>query len=146
MINSYFWHQCIRSKVASPAYFATYSLLRLRKGGKIARYICILLTFATSGLLHLAEEYGAGVPLHQSGSMRFYCFQALGILLEDAVQAISRSSIDYKQSPWTKAVGYIWLVVWMSWTTPAWFYPKLMNNTGSEKDQVLPFSLLAWLL
>ena len=140
--DSKFWHQSIRQKISSPAYYTTYSLLGLRKGGICARYACIFLTFGISGLLHIIEEYGGGVPLNQSGSMRFYCAQALGILLEDTVQAIFLSWAGHQHWRWTRAIGYVWVVLWIGWQSPAWFYPKLQNNTGSERDQILPFSVL----
>ena len=144
--NSSFWHQSYRQKIGSPAYYTTYSLLGLQKGGLVARYTLILLSFTVSGLVHVAEEYGAGVPLHQSNSMRFFCMQTLGIMSEDGVQALFHwSNADRKRS-WTRAVGYIWVILWISWSSPAWYYPKLRLNNGSQRDQILPFTLLGKLL
>jgi hypothetical protein len=145
MVNRKFWHQAIRQKISSPAYYTTYSLLGLRKGGITGRYTYILLVFTVSGLFHLAaEEYPYGIRWQQSGTLRFYSIQALGILLEDTVQAISRRLFSYRPSRWTRAVGYIWVVLWILWTSPAYFYPLLQDVT--EKKPILPFSVVGPLL
>ncbi|KAL7787168.1 membrane bound O-acyl transferase family domain-containing protein [Trichoderma ceciliae] len=140
-----FWHQAIRQKISSPAYYTTYSLLGLRKGGIAGRYIFILLTFTVSGLFHLyGEEYPDGIRWNQSGTMRFYCIQAAGILFEDAVQGISKRLLKLKFSRWTRAIGYIWVFLWFFWTSPAYFYPLQQNVT--EKKPILPFSVIGPLI
>ncbi|KAI1636382.1 membrane bound O-acyl transferase family-domain-containing protein [Biscogniauxia mediterranea] len=139
-----FWHQALRRKVGRPASYITYSWLGCRRGSLAGRYICVLLTFAVSGLFHLAEEYTAGVPLHRSGAMRFYCTQTLGLLLEDATQAVLPYLVGDDSKSRTrqaKVLGYLWIALWMTWTSPAWIYPKQLCNRGTSKDQVLPFSL-----
>ena len=141
LCDSHFWHQTIRQKCGSPAYYITYSLLRLRKGGIVGRYTFIFFAFTFSGLVHALEESCAGVPWHQSGSMRFYCMQALGILFEDAVQAVFNALTDKRHRGWTRVAGYVWVVLWMTWSSAAWFYPKLQNSIGEERVQMLPFSL-----
>lgn len=105
--NSTFWHQSIRQKISTPAYYTTYSLLGLRKGGLFARYAYILLTFSISGLVHIIEEYGGGVPLCQSGSMHFYCTQALGILFEDTIQQMFLYLAGHRHCRWTRAIAYV---------------------------------------
>lgn len=117
-------------------------MLGLKRGGIVARYVNVFLTFAVSGLLHVAEEYGTGVTLAQSGSMRFFCTQALGLMFEDAVTALVHACFGRKKRRWTRVVGYVWFVCWMAWTSPSWLYPKLRNNQGGEKDRMLPFSIM----
>ena len=141
-----FWHQTLRQRISSPSYLITYSWLRLRQGGIVARYVNIFLTFMVSGLLHVAEEYGTGVTLQQSGSMRFFCTQVLGVMFEDTIQAVFHSLAGQRYRRWTKVVGYVWFALWMVWSSPAWLYPKLQNNQGGERDKFLPFSLLGPLL
>jgi hypothetical protein len=139
-----FWHQAVRQKISAPAYYATYSLLGLRKGGMAARYTNILLTFIVSGFLHrVAEEYADAVPWSQSGTMRFYCIQAFGILLEDAFQGIFHALTTHQHSRWTRAVGYIWVTFWIVWVSPALFYPRLEL---SKKEIILPFSVVGPLM
>ncbi|CAI6342065.1 unnamed protein product [Periconia digitata] len=139
-----FWHQTFRQRIGSPAYFLTYNIFRLRRGGLTGRYLNLFLSWIISGALHVAEEYGAGVDLGQSGSMRFFCTQAAGIVLEDAVGAVFRRFTVPRQRRWTKFVGYVWFACWMIWSSPAWLYPKLRNNKGGASDQFLPFSILGF--
>lgn len=96
----------------------------------------------------MAVDMALGMSFFESGSICFFCTQALGIILEDSVQAVYKSCT--KNSPgsnsklphrWTRIVGYIWLVVFMSWSTPVWSYPAIRRN----QDPVLPFSLFGLL-
>ena len=149
MIHSNFWQQTIRTKLSSPAHYTTYSLLRLRKGTLLARYTFTFFAFAISGFIHAMEDHGEGIVWQRSGSMRFFCTQAVGIMLEDTVQATYHAAVRrwggadaHFQRLWTRVIGYSWVVIWMVWTSPAWFYPKLQIVTGSESDAILPFSFL----
>lgn len=116
-------------------------MLGLRKGGVLGRYTYILLTFTVSGLFHLiAEEYPDGIKWQQSGTVLFYSMQALGIMLEDTVQEIFRRGFGYTSSRWARAFGYVWVVLWTLWTSPAYFYPMMLVIT--EKKSILPFSVV----
>ncbi|PTB66754.1 hypothetical protein BBK36DRAFT_3899 [Trichoderma citrinoviride] len=138
------WGPFVR-KSAVPPIYTTYSLLGLKKGGIAGRYMFILLTFTVSGLFHLfGEEYPGGIRWDQSGTLRFYSIQALGFMIEDAVQAIWSRGFKGQYSRWTTAVGYVWVLFWIFWTSPAYFYPLQLNVT--EKKPVLPFSVVGPLL
>lgn len=100
-----FWHQTLRQRISSPSHFLTYSVFGLRKGSLVARYMNIWLTFVVSGLMHVAEEFGTGVALQQSGSMQFFCTEACGIMFEDAFQAIFHYAAGKRQRRGTKALG-----------------------------------------
>ncbi|KAL7803494.1 membrane bound O-acyl transferase family domain-containing protein [Trichoderma aethiopicum] len=140
-----FWHQAIRQKISSPAYYTTYSLLGFRKGGIVGRYLFILLTFTVSGLFHLfGEEYPDGIRWDQSGTLRFYSIQALGFMLEDAIQAVWSRVFHCRYNRWTRATGYVWVLFWVFWTSPAYFYP--LQLTVTEKKAILPFSVVGPLL
>lgn len=64
----------------------------------------------------------------EGGVMKFFCMQALGIWLEEKIQTVYRltSSIKTDESPkiWARIVGYLWLLVFLVWTTPGWSYPN----------------------
>ena len=63
-------------------------------------------------------------------------------MLEDATQAIYRSFREEKAgvSPWAaRALGYLWVVAWLVWTTPIWAYPSMQRDKG---ERILPFSLI----
>src|SRR5437762_13091049 len=84
------WHQLLRKFLAGPSEMITHQILRMPNGSLIARYTKIIFTFFQSGLLHAIIDYSAGMNWDDSGSLRFFCMQALGIMLEDVVQAIYR--------------------------------------------------------
>ena len=70
--------------------------------------------------------------------------QAIGIMMEDAVQAIYRWYHGQKRttaSPrgWKRAFGFVWLLLWLIWTTPVWTYPVAQRSSG---EGILPVSLL----
>ena len=74
--------------------------------------------------------------------------QALGIVTEDAVQGafrtVNRSSRSSgRPKGWQRAVGGVWLVFWLFWTTPGWNYPIARQNSGRG---ILPFTLLGWIV
>lgn len=139
------YHQLIRRGCSGVAYFATYSFLHLKKGGLIGRYLFILLTFAASGFFHLFADITQGITWRESGALQFFCIQTLGIMIEDAVQAVYRSLRGDKAGQSHIAVtvlGYIWVVAWLVWSTPRWTYPVMQRYGG---EPVLPFSLISLL-
>ena len=94
--------------------------------------------------------HGGGSPssdlsFHNSQCVRFFITQALGIMLEDGVQEVAtRLGILGKEKTkwWMKAVGWVWLMVFLGWSTPALMYPAARLNTGKGKDVLLPFSVI----
>lgn len=141
----YFYHQLLRRGCGSIAHAITYTLLRLRRGGFIGRYLFILLTFAISGVFHTFSDISQGIGFKESGAMIFFCIQALGIVVEDGVKAMVRSPKEGEQRGnvlfgWRKVTGYLWVLLWLSWTTPKWTYPMMQRDSGGP---ILPFSLVA---
>lgn len=119
----------------------------------MSRYAKILATFFISGMLHLFSDFAVGIPLAESGAIRFFCTQALGILIDDSVQALYHHFVpkktDTKSAGWDKAaqaIGYIWLILFLSWSTPVWAFPAIRRNQGTAEDRILPFSILQSLL
>ncbi|RHZ57414.1 wax synthase family protein [Aspergillus thermomutatus] len=139
-----FWHQTLRQKSGSPAYYITYSVLGLSKRTTIARYLHLLLTFITSAVIHLlAEEYPWGIDWDRSGTMRFFVTQAFGILLEDLVQTAFAlgGSHEPRSRWWSKAVGWVWVALFTFWSSPSHFYPRL-QVLDSSNGGVPPISVL----
>lgn len=109
-----------------------------------------MIVFAISGLQHALIDMAEGYSWQLSGSVQFFLTQAVGIMVEDAIQAIySRQlSAGYgKQVPsvlvrWARFIGYIWVAVFLVWSTPMWIYPALRVNKGEEKDILLPYSFI----
>ena len=93
--------------------------------------------------------------------MKFFLMQAMGIAMEDTVgwcweQLLGNRKVEEKSESgrkkmydrrvngWVrKGAGYLWVLLWLVWTTPGWVYPSLEMNRGEEKDMVVPFSIIA---
>ena len=79
-----------------------------------------------------------GIPRAEAGSLMFFLLQPLGIMLEDGMQAFTRhvpnsSFLGRVQ----RMVGYVWVVVFLAWSTPTWFYPQ--QRLGIDPANLLPF-------
>ena len=137
----------LRQPFSNLAGFLVHDTLRLTKHPMLARYAKILATFLISGLMHLLADLAVGMSFSDTGSVRFFCTQALGIVIEDGVQAVSRSMRGVGGAGWReRSLGYVWVVAFLAWSTPAWLYPAIRLNQGGAKDGILPFSVLRLLL
>lgn len=144
-----FWHQHLRKYFTSIADLIVYKALRLPKGKLFTRYLHLSLVFLVSGLLHTYIEFTEGLPARQSGQIQFFATQVVGIMLEDIVQAVYRAMRGVKwgtpPTPVTRAVGYVWLAVFLWWSTPVGFYP-MQRISRCDNNEILPFSLFASIL
>lgn len=92
-----------------------------------------------SAIIHLlAEEYPWGINWDRSGTMRFFITQTFGIFLEDISQAVLG---PHESQWWTKAVGWIWVSLFVFWSSPSHFYPRL-QVLDSSNGGVPPVSVL----
>ena len=140
-----FYHQLVRRGCGSIAHAITYHALGLSRGRFLGRYLFIFLTFAVSGAFHTFSDISQGVPLQESGAMSFFCIQAVGIMVEDGVQAIFLTSTpklwgQKRAYLLRRLIGYLWVLTWLIWTTPAWTYPLMRQDQGGR---LLPVSVLA---
>merc|ERR1712093_695282 len=76
------------------------------------------------------------VTFFMSGPLKFFYFQAAGVVVEDFVQLIYRliTGRDLKDPPrlWTRMLGYVWVGFFLLfWTTPGWCYPAAVMNLGT---------------
>ncbi|KAK4151731.1 membrane bound O-acyl transferase family-domain-containing protein [Chaetomidium leptoderma] len=140
-----FYHQLIRQGCSSVAHYITYSVLRFRKerSSLAARYVFTTLVFTVSGVFHALSDVSQGIPLRESGAMYFFGTQALGIMLEDAFQAIASRAGSSKQNVQGKlegilgrVCGHLWLLVWLAWTSPVWIYMSMQRDKG---EPIIPF-------
>lgn len=139
-----------RQTFSSPAKFLVDRVLHLTNHRLVARYAKIFATFFLSGLLHLVVDLALGMSLSESGAVRFFCMQAVEIMLEDGVQAMYRrmrgTESALPPSGWARTLGYVWVVAFLSWSTPMYAYPAIRRNHGDAKDRILPFSVLRLML
>ena len=139
-----------RQTFGGPARSLVQDVLHLPQDSLSARYSKILVTFYISGLLHLSTDVAIGIGWGESGAIRFFCMQAVGILIEDSVQALYRRIDPETQRPLprqmlVRMIGFVWLGCFLAWTTPVWAYPAMRRNQGEPKDMVLPFSVIGML-
>lgn len=97
--------------------------------------------------MHALNELPQGIPWEHSGAIRFFCTQAVGIVLEDAIQAAYRQALSRRKGgPSTRRsftiMGYLWVAMFLIWSTLVWIYPGMSQNTGQAKDRVVPLSLI----
>lgn len=148
--SSSFWHQFLRHMFATPAAFIAHSVLRLPPRGLVQRYLKICIVFAISGLFHAGIDMLV-LSVADSGSVRFFCTQALGIMVEDGVQEVWRrlaGDSSGQTTLWKRVVGFLWLCAFMAWSTPVWVYPYVVKQGMSAPgaDPNLPLSLAARVL
>ena len=139
-----YWHQKLRAMVEGISRFVTHSVLQIPQSTILARYSNIFIAFFLSGLIHVASDHGQTIPIHESGAIQFFVTQALGIMIEDGFQAVYYS-LTGKRRP-SKApvlhrvVGYLWLVLFLTWSTPVWTYP-LIRTVRKGVDVLFPFTI-----
>jgi hypothetical protein len=137
----------MRYKLESISDFITKDLLRMQKGTLAARYGGIFMVFFTSGLCHVMMDVWSQIPLRECRAMDFFYAQAFGIMLEDGVQALYRKARGVKRTDaepkfWIKAIGFMWTMVFVVWSTPMWIYPGMRNAKNGPRSQLLPFSVV----
>ena len=140
-----------RQTFGGPAQYLVHHVSQMPQGSRSTRYAKIFATFFISGVLHWSADLAMGMALSESGSVRFFCIQALGIFLEDVFQAIYHhvfptrtATVSSKPGKVAKVFGYLWVGIFLSWSTPIWAYPAMRRNLGQVEDQVLPFSIVKY--
>ena len=147
-IFSRVWHQNNREKTSVPTRYIVRDVLNLPQKSYLGHQLCFFLVFLLSGFLHATIDLSAGIPWHESGAIRFFCTQALGIWIEEVARALC-VGLYYGVQPlprWTLLVGYIWVVLFLSWSWPAYMYPMLYRTREGSADSFLPFSVVGMLL
>ena len=139
-----YWHQNVRAMVEGISRFVTHSILQIPQSTILARYSNIFIAFFLSSLIHVASDHGHTIPIRESGAIQFFMTQALGIMIENGFQAVYYS-LTGKRRP-SKApllhrvVGYIWLVLFFTWSIPVWLYP-VIRTTREGVDVLVPFTI-----
>ncbi|RDL36191.1 uncharacterized protein BP5553_06803 [Venustampulla echinocandica] len=141
-----FWHQNLRRMMGEPALFLSRSILHLPEGGILERYTKIMATFYISGVVHAIADLAGGLPWSKQLTVKFFVTQALGIIIEDTVEAVYRAICGKKRTPgppafWIRIVGYVWLAGFLVWSTPMWVYPGA-SRTSEGTRSILPYSVI----
>ena len=142
------WHQIFRQTVASNGNFMA-SRLGVPSSSACARYIRLAFAFAVSGFVHLGMDLAFGVPLAHSGAVYFFGLQAVGIVAENIFQHVFRDMISKMSPGWRRALGYMWAIAFLLWTTPVWLNPlvhQLHRDGVRAFSPFLCFGSGSWLL
>lgn len=153
LLQRNFWHQQLRDLLSDPATIVTHDILCLPATGIVQRYTKIIICFFLSGVAHFFVDLATGLSYAESGAVRFFTTQALGIIIEDAVQEIWKrisgggKSADGESARWERVVGFLWLWAFMAWSVPAWMYAPILSRTTGEQGPLMgPLSISRWLL
>lgn len=135
-----FWHQLFRWPMQGISAFLCRDILRLPRPSLVERYLNITLVFCISSCLHLAIDGRAGIMLPQTGSLRCFLIQPVGIILEDGVQALYRRlhGGNAPQSKWTRMVGYIWVWTFLSLVAPMYNFPLFRYQDPARNGVPIP--------
>ncbi|TWU75761.1 hypothetical protein ED733_002362 [Metarhizium rileyi] len=142
-----FWHQSLRWPFTSVSSYLTRRVLRLPRPSLAERYLNIGLVFTLSGLLHVLMDSLQGVPPSQSGAMIFFPLFTLGFIIEDSIQAAWKRFHVTDETcrprlllPWQRVLGFIWVVTWISLTSPYYLAPS--QRLPREDLRIVPFSIV----
>ncbi|ETS78135.1 hypothetical protein PFICI_10197 [Pestalotiopsis fici W106-1] len=105
-----------------------------------SRYLRLWAAFAISGLVHHSSDLAMGVASSDAGALKFFLLQPIGIMLEDGIQALARHGSIPKFI--RLMVGYFWVLLFLSWSTPTWFYPQ--QRLGIRSEDLLPIHVCTY--
>jgi hypothetical protein len=113
------WHQMLRNSLI-PWGKAAYRFLGLEKGSAAATAVMLVIGFGTSAAGHALAIWTVD---HKSGggAAAFFLMQGVGIGMELVVCWIYgriRGEVGEKEKRWGKVIGFVWVMIWVTWTTP----------------------------
>ncbi|PVH99772.1 hypothetical protein DM02DRAFT_710414 [Periconia macrospinosa] len=138
-----FWHQTKSRKFSSIAHYVTHVVAGLPRGTIIGRYTRILVAFTSSGVMHLIDDLASEVSIHESGAMRFFLVQALGVIVDDCIVRIYNLVVRKRMrisETVAKTVGFVWVAFWLTWSVPAYMYPMLWRANLGLNGSTVSFS------
>jgi hypothetical protein len=136
------WHQILRTPLTSNATFLA-SLLGLPPKSTGAHWLRVIIAFTGSGIIHSLCDIGFGVPLDKTGGLHFYTLQIFGFVVESVVSTVYKKlrkefGIGFGRNV-ERAIGYIWVVGFMAWSTPVWINPILVSLAGDGTRVMSPW-------
>ena len=144
--KSGFWHRFNRRSFSEPAKSITEKILVHPRYSLSYDVAYLVLAFWFSGVMHLGIDLSMGIPFHESGAVRFFTIQALGITGEQVIMKALRSFLrsTHQRVPlvWQQRIGYCWVLASLSWLAPVYIYPTLLRTKRGEEESILPISVL----
>ncbi|KAJ5642057.1 hypothetical protein N7490_006057 [Penicillium lividum] len=139
-----FWHQSLRQPLTAISSLITRDILHLPRPSILERYTNVFLVFLVSGLLHVTTDKVTGIPVQYSGAMPFFMSFTLGYMIEDGVQALYKRIKGPQEdtvSYWKRAIGYLWVVVWLG-ISSTWYLHPAMESVLPHEMVLIPFSIV----
>lgn len=90
--------------------------------------------------MHHFGDLALGIPAVEAGQFIFFTMQAFGIMLEDGIVALYKTTGRPLPRALERMFGYLWVFAWLVWTGPGWYNPfvRYMGPQPSVfKDLVL---------
>ncbi|PLB50777.1 putative toxin biosynthesis protein [Aspergillus steynii IBT 23096] len=121
------WHQTLRPLLSANADMITSSILRIPRASRWAVYLRLVIAFMLSGLFHSGIDLTFGIAWEDSGALWFFTMQAVGILVESAFQHAFRRWVGALSPVVRRALGFLWVCVFLLWTAPVWMDPMVRS-------------------
>ncbi|CAA7263535.1 unnamed protein product [Cyclocybe aegerita] len=115
------WHQMFRGGFSAHADFFA-KAFDLPQKSRFTTYFKLIVVFSISACMHHLADVGIFHNWTKSGAIPFFLLQAVGIMFEDALLAMARR-IGLKESPFTRLLGYGWVLAWFGFSMPRWINP-----------------------
>ncbi|KAJ5357884.1 hypothetical protein N7541_005042 [Penicillium brevicompactum] len=133
----------MRRPFTSVSNYIARNVLNLPRSSILERYTNLFTVFFISAVFHVVVDILQSIPMEKSGLMSFYLAFVLGIMLEDGVQEVwkrtgcpdaSREAMVHHStnimSFWKRAIGFIWVTIWLGATSTWYFAPMTQSATG----------------
>ncbi|KAL2818075.1 membrane bound O-acyl transferase family-domain-containing protein [Aspergillus granulosus] len=136
------WHQLLRIPLTSNATFLA-SLLGLPPKSAGAHWLRVVVAFTGSGIIHSLCDMGFGVPLERTGGFHFYTLQIAGFVVESVASTVYGKLTEKLGLRLGKgverAIGYLWVLGFLAWSTPVWINPILVGLAGDGTRVMSPW-------
>lgn len=112
----------------------------------VESYLTMTLVFALSGHFHILLDYCLGMSSWRfSGGVLCFTLMVPGIMLEDLAQWIWRRFVPRSKETsairWCKkAIGYVWVFLWMAAITPVYNFP--LQRIEHNPSYPIPWSVV----
>lgn len=139
-----FWHRLFSPGAVAWARFLARNVLGLAAGGQVEKALVPFVVFSVSGLAHAAIAWRLGDCCLDRDIMFFWLNFAAAFgetvvlkVLQTAFSGANRAhvgvgsghpSVDGRKAlvySGTRAIGYVWVIVFFLWATPPYLYPKI---------------------
>lgn len=112
------------------------SFLGFKPGTNGSSYTQLYTAFIITAITHIGGDALIN-PSRLGISCPFFIYQALAITFEDVVIAAARRA-GVEETKWTRVMGYVWVAIWFSVTTPQWVSAMVIAGVESGSELV-PF-------